>query len=134
MVACRGHGTASTWRQAASSAIAALCSFAGVADDGGCQTLSSLKEHPCLSRRIREGSCLWYRFQLLSLPPFLPGLLLVHSAVHESSTCDHGIALKRTLRRSVISFDKSRQRRHTNLSPTCALHKSCRKKQHILHF
>src|SRR5262245_64996028 len=67
MVACRGHGTAATWRQAASSAIAVLCSLAGVADDGGCQTLSSLTEHPCLSRRIREGSCLWYRFQLLRL-------------------------------------------------------------------
>jgi len=38
-----------------------------VADDGGCQTFSTLTEHSCLSRRIREGSGLWYRFQLLSL-------------------------------------------------------------------
>src|SRR5262249_51164019 len=67
VVACRGHGAASTWRQATSPAIAALCSLAFVAADGGCQTLSALTEPPCLSRLIREGSGVWYRFQLLSL-------------------------------------------------------------------
>ena len=53
--------------QTTAAAIAALCPLAVVADDGGCQTLSSLKKNPCLSRLIREGSGVWYRFQLLSV-------------------------------------------------------------------
>src|SRR5215813_12378834 len=67
MVACRSHGTAPTWGATPATALAVLCPLAVVADDGGCQTLSSLEGNPCSSRLIREGSGVWYRFQLLRL-------------------------------------------------------------------
>src|SRR5262249_12233000 len=74
MVACRSHGTAPTWGATPATALAALCPLAVVADDGGCQTLSSLEGNPCSSRLIREGSGVWYRFQLLSLRQRVVGI------------------------------------------------------------
>src|SRR4030095_13131469 len=67
VVACRSHGAASTGGETTAAAIAVLRSLAVVAADRGYQALSSLQENPCLSRLIREGSGVWYRFQLLSL-------------------------------------------------------------------
>jgi hypothetical protein len=67
VVACRSHGATPTWGETTAAARAALCPLAAVVVDGGCQTLSSLEEDSCLSRLIREGSGVWYRFQLLRL-------------------------------------------------------------------
>src|SRR5262245_40249179 len=67
VVACRSHGAASTGGETTAAAIAVLRSLAVVAADRGYQALSSLQENPCLSRLIREGSGVWYRFQLLML-------------------------------------------------------------------
>src|SRR5262249_55138427 len=67
MVTCRSHSTASTWGATPATALAALCPLAVVADDGGCQTLSSLEGNTCSSQLIREGSGVWYRFQLLNV-------------------------------------------------------------------
>src|SRR5262249_4581021 len=67
VAARRSHGAAPTWGSTTAAAITAFCSLAAVADHGGCQTLSALTEHPCVLRLIREGSCVRYRFQLLSM-------------------------------------------------------------------
>jgi hypothetical protein len=67
VAARRSHGAAPTWGSTTAAAITAFCSLAAVAENGGCQTLSALTEHPCVLRLIREGSGVRYRFQLLKL-------------------------------------------------------------------